>query len=425
MSHSGDCTSARSARATLAPAPRSILLGVPRWTRDGGVSAHVQTSAAVLARHGLDVRVFAARIESSEQIPGVTVYRCPDLFHPEVPMAKRIADALSILPEVIHLHQVDLPDVIEELRASAPVVISAHVYSACPSGLYYFQPGHECTRGHGPGCALNMLARGCAHTFNVKSLPARYRGAARRAQALSRADLLISYSSSVDRHLAANGLERRRIVPFPVTITPEARSGDGRRVVFAGRIVKQKGLAVLIRAAREVDAEFAVCGDGRQLEAMRSLARRLGVERRVRFTGWLGAEELAREFSEASIVVVPSLWPEPFGLVGIEALAAGRPVIASATGGIEDWLDDGVSGMTVRPGDHRQLAGALNSLLADPDRRRAMGEAGRLAVETRFSPESHVQALLDAYADARTSWSSRAELAKPPLEGAGEPFTSR
>lgn len=408
MTERAPSTPSRSSREPSAP--RSVLLGVPRWTRDGGVSAHVQTSAAELARHGLDVRVMAARIESSEEAPGVTVYRCPDLFHPEVAMAERIGDALSFGPDVIHLHQVDLPDVIRQMRTTAPVVISAHVYSACPSGLYYFRPGHECTRAHGPGCAFNMLARGCAHTRNLRSLPARYRGAARRAEALRGADLLISYSSAVDRHLAANHFARRRVVPFPITITPEPGAGEGarRRVVFAGRIVAQKGVAVLIRAAREVDAEFVICGDGRQLQAMRGLARRIGVERRVRFTGWLGAEDLALEYANASLVVVPSLWPEPFGLVGIEALAAGRPVIASATGGIEDWLEDGVSGVCVKPGDARDLAQALNRLLADPDRRRAMGEAGRLAVRTRFSPQRHVDALLDAYASARTTWGAQA-----------------
>jgi trehalose utilization protein len=65
---------------------------------------------------------------------------------------------------VIHLHQVDLPDVVRAMRMSAPVVISAHVYSACTAGVYYFRPGHECTRAHGPGCVLNLIARGCAHT---------------------------------------------------------------------------------------------------------------------------------------------------------------------------------------------------------------------------------------------------------------------
>jgi glycosyltransferase involved in cell wall biosynthesis len=411
------------ARAATSVTPSSVLLGVPRWTRDGGVSTHVQASATLLARHGLDVRVIAARVESSEEVPGVTVYRCPDLFHPEVPMATRIGEALAFAPDVIHLHQVDLPDVVQAMRASAPVLISAHVYSACPSGLYYFRPGQECTRAHGPGCVFNMLARGCAHTHNFKPLPKRYVNAAKRAAALERADLVLSYSSSVDRHLAANGVARRRIVPFPATITPQQGSGHAtrRRVVFAGRLVSQKGLAVLIRAAREVDGEFVICGDGRQLEAMRTLAESVGVGDRVFFKGWLTSEQLAEEFANASVVVVPSLWPEPFGLVGIEALAAGRPVIASATGGIEDWLDDGVSGLCVKPGDVADLARALNELLADPQRQQAMGRAGKQAVSTRFSPERHVSAILEAYASARASW---ARAAQEPLAGSASSVTS-
>jgi glycosyltransferase involved in cell wall biosynthesis len=392
--------------------PRSVLLGVPRWTRDGGVSAHVQTSAAALARHGLDVRVIAARVESADEIPGVRLYRCPELFKDDVPMAQRIGEALAFGPDVIHLHQVDRPDVVQAMRETAPVVISAHVYSACTSGVYYFRPGEECTRAHGPGCVFNLIARGCAHTRNLKPLPTRYRNASRRVDALRRADLVVSYSSAVDRHLAANGLTRRQIVPFPATI--EAKHGSGhatrRRVVFAGRIVRQKGVAVLIRAAREVNGEFVICGDGRQLEEMRELAREMGVQDRVRFRGWLSSEQLAEEFANASIVVVPSLWPEPFGLVGIEALAAGRPVIASATGGIEDWLDDGVSGICVKPGSVEQLARALNELLADPARQQAMGLAGKRAVGERFSPEGHVAAMLDAYARARASWGAGASL---------------
>jgi glycosyltransferase involved in cell wall biosynthesis len=324
-------------------------------------------------------------------------------------MADRIGQAMSFNPDVIHLHQVDLPDVVHAMRKSAPVVISAHVYSACPSGLYYFRPGHECTRAHGPGCVFNLIARGCAHSLNLKPLPTRYMNAARRAEALKGADLVVSYSRAVDRHLAANGLMQRRIVPLLATIAPKAGSGHAarRRVVFAGRIVSQKGVAVLIRAARDVDGEFVICGDGRQLEAMRRLALRSGVQKRVTFKGWLNPEQLAQEFANASVVVMPSLWPEPFGLVGIEALAAGRPVIASATGGIEEWLDDGVSGLYVEPGNVGELARALNELLADPDRQSRMGTAGRDAVNKRFSPARHVTGILDAYASARTTWARR------------------
>jgi glycosyltransferase involved in cell wall biosynthesis len=113
---------------------------------------------------------------------------------------------------------------------------------------------------------------------------------------------------------------------------------------------------------------------------------------------------LADELANASVVVVPSLWPEPFGLVGIEALAAGRPAVGSSTGGIGDWLEHGVSGLCVAPGDAPALARALNELLADPDRQRVMGIAGREAVAQRFSPDRHLAALLEGYRAARSTW---------------------
>ena len=187
-----------------------------------------------------------------------------------------------------------------------------------------------------------------------------------------------------------------------------AQTGSGhatrRRVVFAGRVVTPKGVEVLIRAAATVNAEFVICGDGWRLDAMRRLARRLGVQERIAFAGWLGADELAHALAEASVVAMPSVWPEPFGLVGIEALAAGRPVIASATGGVGDWLEDGVNGLCVRPGDAPALAHALEELLADPARQQRMGAAGREMVAARFSPERHVAALSDAYRAARSTW---------------------
>ncbi len=188
--------------------------------------------------------------------------------------------------------------------------------------------------------------------------------------------------------------------------------------MFAGRLVHEKGVNVLIRAAREVDAEFIICGDGRLLEPMRRLARRCGVNGRVSFKGWISSERLAEELANASVVVVPSLWPEPFGLVGIEALAAGRPVIASATGGVADWLDDEISGRCVKPGDVDDLARALNQLLADPDRQRAMGMAGREAVSSRFSAERHFAAVIEAYQEARAAW-------QPPARPAHSPVLSR
>jgi glycosyltransferase involved in cell wall biosynthesis len=403
--HSIDSVSRPSVKSGLA-GPDSVLMITPLWTRDGGVSAHVKESAELLARHGIRVVVLVARIESRQRAQCVTVLESSDLCKTDVPMDRRLGDALSVRPAMVHMHQVDDPDVVEVMQRKAPVVVSAHGFTACTSGVHYFRPGQQCTRAHGPGCVPNLLARGCAHMRNLTSLPARYRYATRGLQALTRADLAVSYSSCVDGHLAANGVARRKIVPYFPTMPAKLCSEDAQRqrVVFAGRVVTPKGVGVLIRAARDVDADFLICGEGRQLEAMRRLARRLGMEDRIFFRGWLEPDELAQEFANASVVVVPSLWPEPFGIVGIEAFAAGRPAIASDTGGICDWLDDGVSGLLVSPGDARGLARALNELLADPARRRSMGIEGKKTVAARFSPENHVAAIADCYRLARSTW---------------------
>ena len=396
----------------------SVLLVTPRWTRDGGVATHVVSSAAELARAGLDVHVLAARLELAEPVAGVTLHRSPLLYDRSAPLELRLGDAAELRPDVVHSHQFEDPAVLSRLREAAPLLISVHGYSACASGVHYFRPGEACRRAHGPGCVPNLLFRGCAHVRNPASLPAAYRRAGRSLRALRCADVAISYSTAVDQHLQASGLQRRAMVPLFPTVPPRRASGHGgrRRVLFAGRVVAPKGVDVLIRAAAEVEGEFVICGEGRRLDAMRELARKLGVAERVRFAGWLPADELAAEMAEASLVAMPSRWPEPAGLVGLEAHAAGRPVIASATGGVTDWLRDGVNGLLVRPGDAGDLARALGELLADPARQAQMGEAGRLIVAERFTAERHVAALLAAYDAARAAWSPTA------AGGGGEPL---
>jgi glycosyltransferase involved in cell wall biosynthesis len=383
-----------------------VLLVTPRWTRDGGVGAHVQMSAAALAAHGIEVTVLVADVDGDDTHEGVVVHRAPRLFERSADIEQRLAPALDRAPAVVHLHQVDELDLVRAFARLAPVVASAHGYTACTSGVHYFEPGHECTRGHGLGCIPNLIARGCAHTRYPRTLPRKYVNTTHARAALRSCDLAVSYSRTIDRHLQANGITERAIVPLFPTLTAQAGSGheQRRRVVFAGRLVRPKGVAVLLEAAAEVDAEFVLCGDGRELDAMRALAQERGIAERVRFTGWLDADSLARELAEASLVAIPSLWPEPFGMVGIEAFAAGRPAVASDTGGIRDWLEHGRNGIGVPAGDARALARALQELLADPARQQEMGNAGRRSVAERFTPERHVQALRDAYERAGRLW---------------------
>ncbi len=387
--------------------PRSVLIVMPRWVRDGGVGAHLMRSAAALAGDGVRVSVLVARIETEERVDGVTLLHSPLLYKTQA-MDERFGEALAGKPDVVHLNQLDDPLVVDHVRERAPVVISAHGYLACASGEHYFRPGQGCERAHGPGCVPNLLLRGCAHSWDVRTYPGDYRRAGRALDALCRADSVVGYSHAMDRHLQVAGLERRRVVPYFPTLDPYQGPprGSGRRVVFAGRLVASKGAATLLHAARGLDAEIVLCGDGVELEPLRRLAARLGIGARVCFRGWLSPDELARELAEAALVAVPSLWPEPFGLVGIEGFAAGRPAVGSDTGGIPEWLEDGRSGFTVPAGDAQALAEALGRLLDDPERRREMGEAGRAAVAQRYSRRNHLDAVLGAYSEARAHWES-------------------
>jgi glycosyltransferase involved in cell wall biosynthesis len=210
----------------------------------------------------------------------------------------------------------------------------------------------------------------------------------------------------VARDLRNNGVRRvTALRPFVRDPGPGAAAfGDARRVLFAGRVVPDKGLEVLLQALQHVDATLEVCGDGWGMPRCRRLADKLGLDGRVTFTGWASEAQLAEAYRRSSVVAVPSLLPEPFGLVGLEAMIHGRAVVGSDTGGIGEWLAHDVNGYLVRPGDPLALADGLERALEDPHHSMELGRAGREIALTEFSVEQHLLGLGAVYAQARTWW---------------------
>lgn len=186
---------------------------------------------------------------------------------------------------------------------------------------------------------------------------------------------------------------RVRTVPLGVpdqsavpAIAPAMRANE---MLYVGQVVRTKGLDVLLRAIAEVpEARLRVVGVGPQLDEFRALARTLGVDNRVQWSGRLGAEEVHRAMSETAAVVMPGRWPEPFGLVGVEGMRAAKPVVASATGGVTEWLRPDVTGMLVPPGEAGGLAQAIAALVRSPRRAEELGRAGRQRYLEQFT-ESH------------------------------------
>jgi glycosyltransferase involved in cell wall biosynthesis len=136
-----------------------------------------------------------------------------------------------------------------------------------------------------------------------------------------------------------------------------------------------------------------IVGTGNDEQRLKSLARELGITDSVVFVGWVAHGNLAGYYNTASLVVVPSRWPEPFGMVGVEAMLRERPVVASRVGGIPDWLADGVSGFLVDPENPEEFAQKMKLLITDRSMSIAFGKKGRELAEKQFSFEQYIQRL--------------------------------
>lgn len=217
------------------------------------------------------------------------------------------------------------------------------------------------------------------------------------------------------RHMTGR-VDHVDVVPCGVdldTFTPHGAQetcGPRPRIIIVGRLVRRKGVDDVIRAlARLPDAELVVAGGPTrdeltrdpEVRRLRALARRMGVADRVDLRGAVPRHEVPALLRSASVVVCAP-WYEPFGIVPLEAMASGAPVIATAVGGMRDTVVDGVTGLHVPPHAPRAIADAVARLLGDDDRRRAMGAAGRRRAERRYGWPTVADATLHSYHTAVT-----------------------
>jgi len=202
---------------------------------------------------------------------------------------------------------------------------------------------------------------------------------------LQRAVVVVAGSRVLAEDARALGARDVRVVPTGVPIPPEVvPAEEPPHILFVGRLSEEKGVLELADAARGLP--LVVAGSGH-------LASRI-----VGVVGPVPPRELGRFYDRAAVVAVPSR-REGYGLVAREAMAHGRPVVASAVGGLLEAIEDGVNGVLVPALDVPALRGALEELLADPARRARLGEAARAYALRHFSRDAEVDALLEIYAE--------------------------
>jgi D-inositol-3-phosphate glycosyltransferase len=380
--------------------PLAVLGGVDA----GGQNVHVAALAVALARRGASVEVHTRRDD------------------PGLPERVALADGVTVHhvtagpPETVPKDELlpHMGDFGRELRdcwgEDPPDVVHTHFWMSAVAAL----------------AAAPALGIPVVHTYHALGTVKRRHQGERDTSPPARLELERAIAARVDRivatcsdevfELARMGAHRRRITVVPCGVDLERFTVDGDaeprperpyRIVVASRLVERKGIDDVVRALAAVPgAELHVAGgpDASELGAdpearrLRALAAELGVGDRVHLRGRVGRDAMPALIRSADVVVCAP-WYEPFGIVPLEAMACGVPVVATAVGGQIDSVVHGVTGVHVPPRDPEALATALRDLLGSPAARVLYGRAGRLRAETRFDFDRIAAATLGVYRD--------------------------
>jgi D-inositol-3-phosphate glycosyltransferase len=378
----------------------------------GGQNVHVAALSAELARRGHDVSVYTRRddpgLPDTLSFEGVTVHHV-DAGPPEtLPKDELLPYMDEFGDRLLDAWSLDRPD-----------IAHAHFWM---SGL----ATRNATRPLGIPFALTFHALGVVKRRHQGAKDTSPSARIELERDLARSThLIIATCTDEVFELTRQGVHagRVRVVPCGVDLslfTPdgpvEPRDSGLRRIVIVTRLVERKGVGNVIEALADVPATELVVAGGPEksalasdpeLKRLRALARTHGVGRRVQFRGGIARSEIPPLLRSADVVAcVP--WYEPFGIVPLEAMACGVPVLASAVGGLIDTVVDGVTGIHVPPRCPERIAESLRYLLEDDQMRTRLGRAAAARARERYSWSRVADSTVRAYTSVLVAQRARA-----------------
>jgi phosphatidylinositol alpha-mannosyltransferase len=358
------------------------------YPHPGGVNEHVRFTHEAMARLGHDVWIITSKYGKERENEGNIIRLGTGWAFPTNGSIGRVTlgwrfkqQARAVLDEqrfdILHFHEPFVPFLSPTvLQASRTVNVGTfHAFGGFSPSYWVGRrfAGDLASRLHG-----RIAVSGAARHFISRYFPGEYR--------------IIPNGVELDRFERAEPYEQLR---------------DGvLNILFVGRLEERKGLIHLLKAyhrlrKRHVDARLLVVGAGPKLREYRRYVGLRGI-RDVEFLGRVTDEEKARYFASADVFCAPATGQESFGIVLLEAMAAGVPIVASDIHGYKQVVQRGVQGLLVEPRKPRALAAALYTLALDPEMRDRMGEAGR-ARAPEFSWERVTEQVIDFYREVRTA----------------------
>jgi glycosyltransferase involved in cell wall biosynthesis len=390
----------------------------------GGEERHVEDLSAELAARGHEVVVATLRqpggavppqpdgvrvrvLDSSvHRIPGIETQATTN-YAPPLPDPVTTAGLRALLreerPDVVHAHNWLVNSYLPLARgAGAPLVLTLHDYGLlCPTKRLFLD-GAVCS---GPG-ALKCLRHASDHYGAAKGTLVAGGVAVADPWVRRRVDLFVSVSSVVGELCRVAGRANHRVLPnFAPPLPPPPADADerlaflpdGEFALYFGDVSEDKGARVLLEAhAGLPDAPPLVLIGRRNVEGLDEMAN-------VIAPGPLPHAVAIEAVRRSAFTVAPSIWAEPFGIVALEAGAAGKPVLASASGGLRDVIVDDETGRLLPAGDVPALRAAMADFFADRPKRERLGAAAATRVREVFSAAAVVPRIEEAYRDAIAS----------------------
>ncbi|MDB6017646.1 MAG: hypothetical protein JWR19_2135 [Pedosphaera sp.] len=358
-----------------------------RFGTFGGAEGNVHQTANELKCRGHTVGLIHGAEHGQDAALQETFHSCFKLGTKN--NRQRVQAALrEFHPDLIYVHKLADLDVMEALVDSAvPSVRMVHDHDVycMRSYKYHYFSRRICTRALSPYCIFPCgasLARNHGRGFPVRWVS--YRAKKREIRLNRQFQRLVVYSEYSREELLRNGFDAGKIeIHVPIhseaQTVADSRSSDRNLILFMGQIIRGKGVDVLLESLAKISVPFEclILGEGNHRPYCEKLCRRLGLDNRVRFKGFVPQHELKGYYADSSVFAMSSVWPEPFGLVGPEAMRFGLPVVAFDAGAIKEWLKDGYNGFLVPWMDRAAFAARLEQLLVDRSLGREMGERGR------------------------------------------------
>lgn len=345
-----------------------LLFVADRLSNRGGADLHLLQVIEWALGMGWKVDLAVGRIDSDARAPdGVAVTRVRGLAVATTTGSRlESLGPLMTSAEVIHAQNVMNPEALRRIVDTGKAVVTVQDHRV-------FCPGMGKTLSDGSRCREPLEKADCSVCLSEEAYRRKIEIlTAERLEALRGATLVV-LSNYMAEEMSAVGFGDVAVIPPWVEVSPP-REDMGGAFVLAGRLVLHKGVLegwrAWIKAGRPLPLN--VIGDGAladNLEGTKSL-------------GWVEHRQCLAEIARARAVLFPSFWQEPFGMLGIEALAQGTPVIAMPSGGMEDWVDAGC--IVVEPGDVHAFRDAISHLAAEPEAARTLGEKGRAMAAERF-----------------------------------------